>query len=116
MEGKKLIDVLIVVTRYFGGILLGKGGLVRAYTKAALAGLEEAEIIEIKETMKFEICCDYAQKDKLLHFLEKNERKTEIAFSDRVKVVVEIPVEEKEKFEEDMDKLSNGQLIMNILS
>jgi len=105
-----------VVTRYFGGILLGKGGLVRAYTKAAQAGLEAAEIIEIKETVRFSIECDYAQKDRLLYFLEKNDRKSEIVFAENVKVFVEIPVEEKEKFEEDIEKLSNGQLIMNILS
>jgi len=96
--------------------LLGKGGLVRAYTKAAQAGLEVAEVIEIKEMIKFEICCDYAQKDKLLHFLEKNERKIELIFTEKVKVIVEIPVEEKEKFEEDIEKLSNGQLIIGILS
>jgi len=116
LEGQGITNVLVVVTRYFGGILLGKGGLVRAYTKAAQAGLEVAEVIEIKETMKFEICCDYSQKDRLLHFLEKSKRKIELIFTENVKVIVEIPVDEKEKFEEEIEKLSNGQLIMSILS
>lgn len=116
LESKNISNVLVVVTRYFGGILLGKGGLVRAYTKAAQVGLESAEVIEIKEMIKYELICDYGQKDRVLHLLEKNQIKITIEFSEKVKIFIEIPFDKKENFEEEIEKLSNGQFIMNILS
>lgn len=116
LEGKNISNVLVVVTRYFGGILLGKGGLVRAYTKAAQVGLESAEVIEIKKMIKYELICDYGQKDKVLYFLEKNQIKITTEFYEDVKIFIEIPFDKKENFEEEIEKLSNGQFIMNILS
>lgn len=116
LEGKGITDVLVVVTRYFGGVLLGKGGLVRAYTKAVQAGLEEAEVIELKEMLKYELICDYGLKDRIFHFLDKNQIVATPEFSEKVKILIEIPFDKKENFEEEVEKLSNGQLIMNILS
>ena len=46
LTGAGLCDTVVVVTRYFGGTLLGTGGLVRAYTAAAKAGVEASEVIE----------------------------------------------------------------------
>lgn len=47
-----LTDVAVVVTRYFGGILLGTGGLVRAYTQATQAGIAAAEIMRISRVLQ----------------------------------------------------------------
>ena len=58
-------DVVVVVTRYFGGILLGTGGLVRAYSKAAKLALEAGEIVNMKGCRKFRIVCDYNLYGKL---------------------------------------------------
>ena len=46
LEGRNLSNVLVIVTRYFGGILLGTGGLVRAYSEATLKAIENSEIVE----------------------------------------------------------------------
>ncbi len=54
-----LVDTAIVVTRYFGGTLLGAGGLVRAYTKAAKAGIDSAETIIMQLCSVYEVIVDY---------------------------------------------------------
>ena len=60
-----VVDAVIVVTRYFGGVLLGTGGLVRAYSAAAKLGLEAAGIINMSLCSECEISCSYNQYGKL---------------------------------------------------
>ena len=60
IQGKGLENVAVVVTRYFGGIKLGAGGLVRAYGKAAAEVLEEAEKVRVLACVAAEIKCDYS--------------------------------------------------------
>ena len=66
-----ITDIAIVVTRYFGGILLGTGGLVRAYSEAARLALEIADDITILPAKSFEIDCDYGDYDPILKLLEE---------------------------------------------
>jgi len=73
-------------------------------------------VIELKEMIKYELICDYGLKDRVFHFLEKNQITAIPEFSEKVKILIEIPFDKKENFEEEVEKLSNGQLIMNILS
>ena len=56
-----LTDCVVVVTRYFGGILLGAGGLVRAYSHGALLAAAAGEIVEMRPCTVVEAVCDYAQ-------------------------------------------------------
>ena len=60
-----LTDIVIVVTRYFGGILLGTGGLVRAYSTSAKLAIEQAEIVTMEECTVFTLQCDYNQYGKI---------------------------------------------------
>ena len=62
---ENLIDVCVVVTRYFGGTLLGTGGLVRAYTKATKAGIDSAGILERKLCYEYTITADYTLLGKI---------------------------------------------------
>ena len=64
-------DICIVVTRYFGGILLGTGGLVRAYQQAAKAGLEACEIISPTNGYEITISCDYTMHGKVEYYLRE---------------------------------------------
>ena len=59
LNGAGLKDVVIVVTRYFGGTLLGTGGLVRAYTDAAKAAVEDAGVAQMQLMQQFSIVFDY---------------------------------------------------------
>ena len=72
LSKNNLGNVLVVVTRYFGGILLGTGGLVKAYSSACALGLEEAGIIEksIGELYRIEI--NYTDVDKFKYFAKNN--------------------------------------------
>ena len=70
-----ITDIAVVVTRYFGGILLGTGGLVRAYSEAARLALEKADVITILPAKSFEIKCDYSDYDPLLKLLDEFDTK-----------------------------------------
>lgn len=72
INGRNLSNVLIVVTRYFGGVLLGTGGLVRAYQRAAIEGLENSVIAERMTGYKFEIKTDYNGLGKI-QYIAANE-------------------------------------------
>lgn len=77
IQGFGLCDVCIVVTRYFGGTLLGTGGLVRAYTDAAKAGVESTQIVQKRMMIPLRITTNYTDLGKIQYILgtEKLEAK-----------------------------------------
>lgn len=97
-----LSNILVIVTRYFGGILLGTGGLVRAYSDATLKALEKTEYIEKIIGYKVKICVEYDQLDELKYYANKSNLKiVNIEYLENVEVNVEMP---KEK----LDELTNN--------
>lgn len=95
IEKSNLQDTLVVVTRYFGGILLGTGGLVRAYSQAAKIGVENAGIVKRCLCDILNIKVDYTLYGKVQKFLEQNKFKIkDIAYSDFVNVSVLLKVGE----------------------
>ena len=58
-------DVIVVVTRYFGGVLLGTGGLLRAYTKSAKDALDAAGIAAVRRWVKLEVGCPYSLLERM---------------------------------------------------
>lgn len=88
---KGVSDAVVVVTRYFGGILLGGGGLVRAYSKSASNALEEAGIITMSPHEQYMFSCGYSEYEKVkkeLAILGACEKSSE--FSEDVKVMFTI--------------------------
>ena len=81
-----ITNVVIVVTRYFGGIKLGTGGLVRAYTGVAKLGLEAAGICSVREVCSMEVRVDYTYLSKLQNIA--SERLTETAEQGAVPMVI----------------------------
>lgn len=71
MKKQEITNCLIIVTRYFGGVLLGTGGLCRAYSAAAAAGVEAAHKITLVEGTSLEVVCDYADYSSLSRVLEE---------------------------------------------
>ena len=67
--GEGIHDALLIVTRYFGGVLLGTGGLVRAYTKAAQLAIEDGTVIVRRPGFRYVIGTDYVGIGKLQHVL-----------------------------------------------
>ncbi len=72
IQGSGVTDVAIVVTRYFGGVLLGTGGLVRAYSKSSKDALENAKKARMVPCTVFEITCEYSDHARLLSLLENS--------------------------------------------
>lgn len=72
LKKAELNDVCVVVTRYFGGILLGTGGLVRAYSDAVKAAIEECEIYELSPYLSLHIVTDYSSHGKIEHMAQTN--------------------------------------------
>lgn len=99
IKNKGLKNVAVVVTRYFGGIMLGAGGLVRAYTDGAVAGIEAAEEIEYVLHQEVFVEVDYTWYGKLENELHsRNTRLGEIQFTDKVTVCCLPPKDEAEQF------------------
>lgn len=91
---KGLSNILVVVTRYFGGILLGTGGLVKAYTEATEKALENVEIVEKIEGYLAEIQIEYSDLEALKYYLKNNNTKIiSIEYAETIRVMVEITKE-----------------------
>ena len=87
-------DVVVVTTRYFGGILLGAGGLTRAYAGAAHLALEAAGVAEYVPFTYFLLDCAYADHPRIENELDRLDVKERVAdFSDRVRLEVGVPKE-----------------------
>ncbi len=116
--GRPMLDVLlkegvtnvaVVVTRYFGGVLLGTGGLVRAYQKAVQEGLAASHIIEKRKGFLLYINTDYNGIGKLQYlFGQKEISILESEYGVDVKMTVLVPFERKEEIEKAVIEHTNG--------
>lgn len=103
IEDLNLINVLVIVTRYFGGILLGTGGLARAYSKATTQAVENAEIIEREKGFIVKFITDYNRIEKLKYYLTKNMCNiVDVKYLEKIELIAE--VNEKIKIEIENDK------------
>ena len=108
-------DVVIVVTRYFGGTLLGTGGLVRAYTSAALGALESAEIIRYDIYTSLTVSVSYSDFGKITSALSERGFRTENTLYD-IGVTIEgkILKSELEKLQNDLVEATAGRVEIEI--
>jgi len=107
----KLTNVIVVVTRYFGGVKLGVGGLKRAYFEAAESCLIQAEIIEKLITKQFVIETDYRFIGALLNYIEKSKIQIDENSSDeKVKLLVSIRESISGKVKTDLSEITNGNI------
>lgn len=104
LNSKKLTNILVIVTRYFGGILLGTGGLVRAYTGATQEALNKTNIIykELGIEAKFEI--NYQDLEKLKYYFKQNDIEIiKFEYGENVEVFANIT---NNKYQETINKIS----------
>ncbi|MBQ8764404.1 MAG: YigZ family protein [Clostridia bacterium] len=104
-----LTDICVVVTRYFGGILLGAGGLVRAYGKSAKLGIDEAKRIEKIYCKLYLIRCDYSTYGKLEYTINtEGYILKDCAFENDVCMTVGVKPEEEDAFLKAVADISGG--------
>lgn len=102
-------DAVIVVVRYFGGTLLGTGGLVRAYSSAANGALKEANIIVYDIYREYEISVSYSEYQKILPLISDNSfRITDTKFSENVLLIGKIKKDLSEDFIKKLNESSYG--------
>lgn len=116
LNSKGLTNVLVVVTRYFGGILLGTGGLVRAYTGAMQEALNKVQEIEKEIGLEVSVEVSYSDFEKFKYYLKQNEiNLIKSEYIENVISVIEITNEQLEKIQKSMNDLNFKILNMNVL-
>lgn len=105
-----LSDVIIVVTRYFGGILLGTGGLTRAYSTSASMGVSEAKVCTMEMLELFQVKVDYSLADRLRYAAEKQGYVLgDMIYEDRPILPVACKKEEKESLLKFLDDVTSAR-------
>ena len=113
IRGRGLTDVLIVVTRYFGGTLLGTGGLVRAYTQAALEGLSHAGILRKVPGVRLKIGTDYTGLGKIQYLLAQREISIlDTVYTDRVEILTAAAADMAESLKKEITEGTSGQAVI----
>lgn len=111
LEKLNLQNVLIVVTRYFGGILLGAGGLVRAYSHTAKLGVEDAGIVKRCLADIISLDLSYPMWGKIQNYIEQQNIKVkELNYTDMVNVLVCLECDKTEGFKAHITEISDGQI------
>ena len=113
LENHNLTNVCVVVTRYFGGIKLGAGGLIRAYAGSVALAVKEIGIIEIKEQVGIAIQLSYAQYQEYSNFLkEHNLIELDTNFTDQVDTMIYVDKEEKENIKAALIEFFHGKVTL----
>lgn len=108
--GMEVRNLVVVVTRYFGGTLLGTGGLVRAYTQATQAGMAESDVRTMRRGVVLNIITDYNGIGKIQYIMGR--RKIiieEPEYADVVSLKVKIPYEDEEEVSKEITEATAGK-------
>ena len=108
--GEDIYNVAVVVTRYFGGVLLGTGGLVRAYSKAVQEGLAASKVILKQKGIALKITTDYTGLGKIQYIAgERNIPVLDSEYTDKVVMKLLVPVQDVESVQKAITEGTNGR-------
>jgi uncharacterized YigZ family protein len=114
LRRQNLTDVMVVVTRYFGGTLLGAGGLVRAYTLGATLVLERAKLLQMRPCTIFTLTLDYSLYGKLQYLLSDFGATTlKDDFGAQITLTLRMETDKLSAFSKQLSELSAGSLAPN---
>ncbi|NLZ70704.1 MAG: YigZ family protein [Clostridiaceae bacterium] len=112
LSKNEITDAIIVVTRFFGGILLGRGGLTRAYSAAAAAALQAAEPVIMLPYILLNVLLPYAWLEKLNYQIEQTVwQLQEVLYGSDVTLKIQVPSAEAEQALSLIEEWTNGQAI-----
>jgi uncharacterized YigZ family protein len=110
IESRGLTNTLVVVTRYFGGVKLGRGGLARAYAEAAALALEQASVVRRKVCVLFRLRFAYADTASVMRLLERTgARIRQTHYDTATELLVEVPRSQGRAFEEAFAEVLAGR-------
>lgn len=111
--GEGIRNAVVVVTRYFGGTLLGTGGLVRAYGGAVKAGLAASRLGMMRYGVRLLIDTDYSGSGRILHLLgQKGIKPENIDYTDRVRIGLVAPLEAEASLIKDITEATGGRAVL----
>lgn len=111
--GEEIHDCLIIVVRYFGGTLLGTGGLVKAYSQASRAALLTSEVLEKKRGIILSVQTDYNGIGKIQYMLgNRNVEIWKSEYGEDVKLQVLVPISQTEEIEAEITEITMGKSIL----
>ncbi len=111
IRGKGLTNTLVVVTRYFGGTLLGRGGLVQAYSKTASLALDQAGTAMFLPAVAVRLIVQYSLLARVEAFLQGVKHlSTGVEYAENVRIGLDLPLSEREAFEKAITELSDGKI------
>lgn len=116
LRGAGLTNVAAVVTRYFGGTLLGTGGLVRAYTQAVQQALADCRIVAMRRGLRYAITADYGLTGKLQYlFAARRMKVEETVYTDQVRFCILAPDGAEGKLEKELTEMTGGKARVEML-
>ena len=99
LQGSNLCNIIVIVTRYFGGILLGTGGLVRAYSDATKKAIQKSELVFQKDGFEIELETDYSNLENFKYYCKSNDINIiNIDYSENIRIKIEMEKEKKDIF------------------
>lgn len=111
--GEDIYNVAVVVTRYFGGVLLGTGGLVRAYSKSVQEGLKASTVIEKIYGISLEVVTDYTGIGKIQYIAGENSLPIlDSEYTDKVSLHLMVPSDQVDFVQKAMTEGTNGRAVM----
>ena len=114
IEKNNLTNVLIVITRYFGGILLGTGGLTRAYSNASIEAIKLADIVTKESGKEFKVELGYEDGENFKYYCMKNKIKiTDVKYNENIYYIIEMNDEKAENFLSDFNS-KNSKLLFEV--
>lgn len=114
LREKKINNAIAIVTRYFGGILLGTGGLTEAYRDTSLLAINNSKIAEVKEGIEYTLTINYDEYGKIDYFLKQEKYFVfPPEFSEKIKMKVMVLISNKEAFEKKVNEISAGKALFS---
>ncbi len=111
LESHQLTNLCVVVTRYFGGIKLGAGGLIRAYAGCVALAVKEIGLVEIKEQVGLRLQLSYSQYQEYANFLKsENLMEFDTEFTDSVATTIFVNKEDQNRIEKGLIEFFNGKV------
>lgn len=114
LKKQQLHNVVVVVTRYFGGIKLGAGGLIRAYGSAVSQVIKEIGRIILLDAIPFEVTLDYDQTGRFEHELQQSDYNlVNTEYTDKVKYTIHVIATEEQNFIDFLNEVNQGKYSLN---
>lgn len=109
LKNKEIVNTLVIITRYFGGILLGAGGLVRAYSRSSADAVEAARVVKVVPGTRLRLVLDYSRYNAMNDFLRANAIIDSVNYAENVSLDLLIESDKTEKFIADTVEKTDGK-------